>query len=259
MIVDDGSTDGTGQMIKNLGIPVTYYWQENGGDAAARNKLIELAKGKYISFLDSDDLLVPDAIERLVKVMEDENGQVIVYGSYYRIDKDGKICGINKRRLHSGFITKQLFKTIFVFTCGSLLPANILKESPAFDTSLRICSDYDLWLRLSMKYKFIALPEPTFKRRRHETNLSQASLESCMIEYEVVKRFYENTGKKIISNLTASHILSRKQCRAGCFAIKEGKYGKAYELLRQSFIKYPNLKSLIYLMKAKISKNMTKV
>ena len=66
-----------------------------------------------------------------------------------------------------------------------MFPTKMLRESPAFDTSLNICSDYDLWLRLSTKYKFIALKEPTFKRRRHETNLSVASMENCMIEYHV--------------------------------------------------------------------------
>jgi glycosyltransferase involved in cell wall biosynthesis len=178
VIVDDGSTDGTEDMIKELDFPVTYYWQQNRGDAAARNKLIELAKGKYISFIDSDDLLIPNAIERMVRTIEAENSDVIVYGSYFRINEHGKIYGKCKRKLYSGSITKHLFATILVHACGSMFPAKILRESPAFDTSLNICSDYDLWLRLSMNHRFIALPDPTFKRRRHSSNLSKASLEN---------------------------------------------------------------------------------
>jgi glycosyltransferase involved in cell wall biosynthesis len=254
VVVDDGSTDETEKMIKELGIPVTYFWQENMGDAAARNKLIELAKGKYISFIDSDDLLMPDTIERLVKVAESENGNAIVYGSYFRIDKDGRIDGRCKRRLYSGDITEQLFKTIFVHACGSMFPAKILRESPAFDTSLHICSDYDLWLRLSTKYKFIALNEPTFKRRRHETNLSKASMENCMIEYQVINRFYENGGREFISPSVASTALSRKQRRAGRYALREGMYERAIELLSGSYKRKRNLKSLIYLIKAKYNK-----
>jgi glycosyltransferase involved in cell wall biosynthesis len=258
VIVDDGSTDGTEQMIKELGIPVTYHWQENSGDASSRNKLIELARGKYISFIDSDDLLLPDTLERLVKVMEQENGQAVVYGSYYRIDKDGEIYGKCKRILYSGNITKHLFKTIFVHACGSMFPAKMLRESPAFDTSLHICSDYDLWLRLSTKYKFVGLPEPTFKRRRHETNLSKASMENCMIEYHVCKRFYDNDGKEYISPIAAKLILGKRLCRAGRYAIKDGMYEKAYELLRESFRNRPNAKSFFYLTKAKILKGLIK-
>jgi len=259
VIVDDGSTDGTEDMIKELDFPVTYYWQQNSGDAAARNKLIELAKGEYISFIDSDDLLMPDAIERLVRIMEAENGDIIAYGSYFRIDEYGKIYGRCKRRLYSGNITKYLFKTILVHACGSMFPTKILRESPAFDKSLHICSDYDLWLRLSMKYRFIALPDPTFKRRRHSTNLSKASLENCLIEFQVVNRFYHNIGgKRLIPKAIAAKVLSKKKCRAGRYAIKEGLYDQACELLGQSFQQYPNLKSFIYLVKATATKRIVK-
>jgi len=257
VVVDDGSTDGTEEMLKELDIPVTYYWQQNSGDAAARNKLIELARGKYISFIDSDDLLMPDAIEKMVKIMEAENGEVIVYGSYYRIDDNGKIYGRCKRRLYSGIITRHLFETILVHACGSMFPTRILKESPAFDISLNICSDYDLWLRLSMKHRFIALPEPTFKRRRHSTNLSKASLENCLIEFQVVNRFYhDNGGKELIPKNVAAKVLSRKKCRAGRYAVKEGLYDQACKLLGESFQEYPNLKSVIYLARAKIVRRL---
>lgn len=254
IVVDDGSTDGTEDMLKELDVPVTYYWQQNSGDAAARNKLIELAQGKYISFIDSDDLLMPDAIERMVKIMEAENEDVIVYGSYFRIDKKGKIYGRCKRRLYSGIITRHLFETILVHACGSMFPTRILRESPAFDNSLNICSDYDLWLRLSMKYRFIALPEPTFKRRRHSSNLSKASLENCLIEFQVVNRFYnDNGGKQLIPKTVATKVLSRKKCRAGRYAVKEGLYDQACKLLVESFQEHPNLKSAIYLARAKIA------
>jgi len=258
IVVDDGSTDGTEDILKGLNVPVRYYWQENSGDAAARNKLIELAQGQYISFIDSDDLLMPNAIEKMVEVMEAEGGDVIVYGSYFRIDKDGKIYGRCKRRLYSGSITQHLFETILVHACGSLFPTRILRESPAFDTSLRICSDYELWLRLSMKYRFIALPYPTFKRRRHSSNLSKASLENSLIELQVVDQFYNNNGgKQLIPKAIASKVLSRKKCRAGRYAAREGLYDQACKLLIQSFQEHPNLKSLIYLARAKTVKRMT--
>lgn len=255
VIVDDGSTDGTDEMIKDLGFPVTYYWQPNSGDAAARNKLIELARGRYISFIDSDDLLLPDAIERMVQIMEAETEDVIVYGSYFRIDENGNVYGRCKRRLYSGTITKNLFKTILVHACGSMFPTKLLKDSPAFDSSLRICSDYDLWLRLSMNYKFIALGYPTFKRRRHPTNLSKACFENCLIEFQVVNRFYyESGGRQFIPEATAAKVFSRKMFRAGRYAAREGLYDKACELFGRSFQYRPNIKSLMYWTKAAIGK-----
>jgi glycosyltransferase involved in cell wall biosynthesis len=251
VIVDDGSNDGTEDMLKQLGFPVTYHWQENGGDAAARNKLIELARGQYISFIDSDDLLLPDAIEKLVRIMQTEDEDVIAYGSYLRIDQNGKVYGRCKRKLYSGNITKYLFQTVFVHSCGSMFPKKILKDSTVFDTSLKVCSDYDFWLRLSMKYRFVALPEPTFKRRRHINNLSTASFENYLTEFQVLERFYyEKGGNKIIPQKTAMKILSKEGCRTGRYAIREGLYDQASQLLGQSFRRHPNLKSLIHWTKA---------
>ncbi len=258
IIVDDGSTDGTEEMIKNYDFPIIYQWQSNRGDAFSRNKLIDLANGKYISFVDSDDLLVPDALERMIQVMDKEKETVIVYGAYYRTDEKGKICGRCKRKLYSGNITKYLFQTILVHVTGSMFPAQILKESPRFDSSLHVCSDYALWLYLSTKYKFIALPDPTYLRRRHSTNLSKNTFENCLTEYQVVNRFYnEMGGRDYIPEKIAKKVLSKKKYRAGRYALKEGLYEKAYELLGQSFLKKPNLKSLMYLVKAKILKSMT--
>lgn len=252
VIVDDGSTDGTEEMLKELGIPLTYYRQENNGDAAARNKLVTLAKGKYISFIDSDDLLMPDAIERMVKVIESENEEAIVYGSYLRIDENGKVFGKCKRKLYSGNITTELFQTILVHSCGSMFPKKLLSNSPRFDTSLKVCSDYDLWLRLSLKCRFIAIYEPTFKRRRHANNLSGATFENCFTEFKVLEQFYyEKGGKKIVPAKIARKVFSKETRRTGHCALREGLYDQACQLLWQSLQQHPNLKSLTLWIRAK--------
>ena len=257
VIVDDGSTDGTEEMIKNLDYPTTYHWQQNAGDAAARNKLIKLAKGDYISFIDSDDLLMPDAIERMVHAMQAETEDVVVYGSYYRIDQAGNVYGKCKRKLRSGNITKHLFETILVHACGSIFPKKILKAASPFDTSLKVCSDYDLWLCLSLNYRFIALDHPTFKRRRHPTNLSVPSFENGLTEFQVLKRFYyEKGGKEVIPEKTAMKVFSKEGRRAGRCATREGLHDQACQLLSQSFRQHPNLKSLVSWIRAMIVKRL---
>ena len=253
VVVDDGSTDGTEDMLKQLGIDVVYHWQENSGDAAARNKLIELAKGEYISFIDSDDLLMPDSIERLVRAMETKDEDVVAYGSYYRIDQDSRVYGKCKRKLRSGRITKYLFQTILVHCCGSMFPKRIFEQFGGFDTSLRVCSDYDMWLRLSKKYDFIALSEPTFKRRRHIGNLSTGNYGSCLIEYNVLKRFYQKKdGKNFIQERIAKKVLSKAANRAGRLAIKEAEYEQAKKLIFESLRWRFNIKAIVNLVKVVI-------
>lgn len=251
VLVDDGSTDGTAEMIKNTGLPVRYYWQENSGEAVARNKMIKLAQGEFITFVDSDDLLMPDAVERMMKVMEAEGGEVIVYGPYQRIDQHGNIYGRYKRKQHSGYITKYLFKNIFVYSCGSMFPKRVLETERGFNTSLPVCSDYDFWLRLSLKYRFVALSKPTFKRRRHTGNISALSTENRLLELKVLERFYyEKGGDKVVPKRMAMQRLSREEYRVAIAALGEGKLQVAREYLKKSFRHHPNLKSLIMMLPA---------
>lgn len=88
LIVDDGSTDNTYAMIKRLlchtnELVVKYIFQKNGGVSSARNRGINIASGQFISFLDSDDILLPRKISSQVKMMKKENAD-ICYGNYYR-------------------------------------------------------------------------------------------------------------------------------------------------------------------------------
>ena len=255
VVVDDGSTDGTGDMIKDAGYDVRYHRQENQGEPATCNRLIQLAKGPYISFIHSDDLLVPDAIERMVSAVEAEPENVVVYGNYLIIDEDGNLCGRSKRKLYSGYITKYLFEDIIVHPNGSMFPKKALEEAGGFDATLRACYDYKLELQISLKYRFIALSEPTFQRRRHSMNTSRDSFANHKAELDMLTDFYyHGGGKEVIPRRMAMKRLSRESYRAGRWAIKEGLYEQARQLFRRSWQEYPNLKSLIHWTRAVIAK-----
>jgi glycosyltransferase involved in cell wall biosynthesis len=252
VIVDDGSTDGTKEMLENNGYKVRYFRQKNSGDASARNRLIQEAQGNYITFLDSDDLLFPDSLERLVTEMRGRD-DLIVYGPYVAINEFGDLVYRKKKKLYNGKITANLFENILIHSCGSLFPRKVLIESGGFNTNFRVCSDYDLWLRLSLKYDFAALGEPVFKRRRHKGNLSQPSFSNRITEYEVLNKFYyEAGGKKIIPFKAAMKRLSREQYRAAKSAIREQKYQTGCDLLKKSLKMHFNFKTLIWLIIAKL-------
>ena len=251
VIVDDGSTDGTKQMLEENGYNVRYYWQENRGDAASRNKLIELAQGKYISFLDSDDLLYPDALARMTAAIPENRDDVIIYGPYTAINEFGVEQYRRKKTLYSGRITRYLFENILIHSCGSLIPKKILEQAGGFDVSYPVCSDYDLWLRLSLKYDFIAVEQPVFKRRRHGGNLSRPSFRNRKIEFELLEKFYyESGGKEHVPHKAAIRRLSKEQYRAAKSAFRELKNKAALDLLKSSLQKYFNVKVFFWMIMA---------
>ena len=251
VIVDDGSTDGTEEMMKSIGRPVRYYWVDHIGQYAARNKLIELAHGKYITFVDSDDLLFPDTIERLIKAIEKHGPDVIAYGAHVGLDKKGGFVKRKLRPLPSGNITAELFEFIYVHSCGMICAKKLYEEVGGFDASLKCCAFYKLLLKLSVKYKFIPVEGPTFKRRRHKDNVSVRSFANRNTEFDVLEDFYFNGGgKELIPHSQAMKRLSQEGYRAGRCAIKEGMYEQARRLLSQSFRRHPNIKSLVHWSRA---------
>lgn len=166
VIVDDGSTDGTEDMLEDADYDVRYCWVDHIGQAAARNKLIELAHGQYIAFLDSDDLLFPDAVQKLIDVMDSYGPEVIAYGSHIGVDENGNHIHTKQRKLPSGNTVTELFEYIHVHSCGTVCAKRIYEREGGFDTSLRRCAVYKFLLNLSLKYKFIPVDGPTYKRRR---------------------------------------------------------------------------------------------
>jgi len=251
VIVDDGSTDGTEDMLKDAGYDVRYCWAEHIGQAAARNKLIELAQGEYITFLDSDDLLFPNAVQKLMDVIDSYSSEVVAYGSHIGIDENGKRLRTKQRRLPSGNIVINLFEYIYVHSCGTMCAKRIYEREGGFDTSLKRCAVYKFLLGLSLKYQFFPVVGSIYKRRRHKENLADHSFEGRKIELDVLEDFYFSSGaRKVIPRHRAMRRLSKEAYRAGRSAIREGLLEESCKLFSQSFQRHPNVKSLIHWARA---------
>ncbi len=247
IIVDDGSTDGTKEFINTLDYPVQYFWKENGGDASARNEIIEKTNSKYITFIDSDDLLFEDTVENLYNAIKDAGGEACAYGQYIGIDENGiELKTKGKLKVYpSGTITNDLFQHIFVHSCGSMFPTKALKDLGGFDKSIKVCSDYKMWLYLSVKYNFIPVSSPTFKRRRHAGNLSAANYAKKNLGIDVLNEFYESVGKDLLNKEDVNKRFAIEYYRAGKLAKKERLMKEAKIAFKKSLSYKFNLKCFI--------------
>lgn len=195
IVVDDGSKDNTRQLVTEKYPQIRYIYKENGGDASAKNLAAREAEGKYIVFNDSDDLFLPDAVERLYNAMIEAEKQYgkesVAYGTYEGIDENSVRYPAKSKVavLPSGEIIEALLKNVLVCSTGVLLPLKSFLADGGYDESLRCMHDWKLSLELSLKMPFAAVQEPVFLRRRHSSNLSAASYKGCKTALEVFEKF----------------------------------------------------------------------
>ncbi len=190
IVVDDGSTDNTAQIMAERYPQIKYIRKENGGDASAKNRAAAAAAGEYIVFNDSDDVFLPDAVARLYETVKGKTN-ACSYGGYITIDKDGNRLPTKSKvaTLPSGRITETLIRHIVVNNCGTLLPLHAYRAAQGFDEKLKNSYDYKLMLTLSAAMDFYAVEEPVFLRRRHGNNLSAASYDKLKNVLEILTGF----------------------------------------------------------------------
>ena len=190
IVVDDGSVDGTGEMVKSEFPQVRYIYQENAGDAAAKNTAAFAANGEYIVFNDSDDLFYPDGVERLYQAIAGKPG-ACSYGGYTAIDKDGNILPTKKKMpvLPGGDIIEPLLKQILVYNCGFLMPVELFCSCGGYQTGQKGYYDYKLALDIAAEHEIYAVQEPVFFRRRHDSNISAHTYDKIMVGFNVFDNF----------------------------------------------------------------------
>ncbi len=172
IVVDDGSTDNTKEVISKYNEKIRYFYQENKGVSAARNYAISNAKGEYVAFLDDDDIWLQNKLEKQIDVLDKNPDLGFVCSDTYVIDGSGKIINLWKRGIHNHETFESLYEADFTFTLTVVARRRCLEEVGFFDETLSISQDYDLWLRLAKKYAFKHIGSPLAKYRLHAKNVS---------------------------------------------------------------------------------------
>ena len=175
IVVDDGSDDGTREMIQREfpGL-LTYLYQENQGVSRARNRGLKLAQGEFVAFLDSDDLWLPRKLERQMAFMQSHPKAQICYTDEIWIRRGVRVNPKKKHAKYSGWIYPRCLPLCIISPSSALMRRGLLEEVGGFDEELPVCEDYDLWLRISARHPIHFLPEKLIvKRGGHQDQLSR--------------------------------------------------------------------------------------
>lgn len=151
VVVDDGSTDATAQVVAGYGDKVRYLYQENQGLPAARNRGVASSTGDYLTFLDADDLLLPNKLARQVAALEAEPRLGLVASGYQCIDENGWVLG--DQRPWNGRPTIDPMTVLIgglTVVHAVLLRRFWFDRVGGFDPSFRYSEDMDLWYRLCL-------------------------------------------------------------------------------------------------------------
>lgn len=173
IVVDDGSTDDTAELVESRFPGVRLLRQENRGVSAARNRGIEASRGEWIALLDSDDEWRPRKLERQLSALEAQPDLRICHTDEIWIRQGRRVNPRQIHAKHGGWIFEHCLPLCAMSPSSIVIHRSIFAAVGMFNEALPACEDYDLWLRICSRYPVLYLDEPlVVKYGGHEDQLS---------------------------------------------------------------------------------------
>ena len=224
IIIDDGSTDNSINIIKRLSEKyenVQTIFQKNKGLNKTNNVAIKKAKGKYIMRLDADDILEPKAIEKMVKVLDENNSIGLVFPDYYLMDENGFKFSAHKRY---NFDTDVLLFDRPAHGACTMIRISFLKAVNGYDEDFTCQDGYEIWLKFITHYQVKNINIPLFYYRQHSSNLTKneskilstraainkKSIKSKSINIESILILPIRNDKKYLTEIEGESIIEKK-------------------------------------------------
>ena len=176
LVVDDGSTDGTDQVIESLiSDGIRCIRQEHSGVSAARNRGIRAARNDWIAFLDSDDYWHKQKLQQQFEALEANPEYLAVHTDEIWIRSGVRVNPRKHHQKRSGWMFHHCLRLCLISPSSILLHRSLLDESGLFDESFPVCEDYELWLRITARRPVFFVPEQlVVKRGGHADQLSRS-------------------------------------------------------------------------------------
>ncbi len=273
IVINDGSTDRTAEICRQIKGPVRVIDQTNAGVCVARNHGIREAKGEYIALVDHDDFWMPGKLQGQMAAFENAPQVDVVFTRFVRWhpdSKDGKHPqpsefaaqalpqGIDAK--FSGWIYHQMLLDSWILTSTALARLSVVRACGGFDESLPYGEDWDFWLRISRKSQFIKLNEATTLYRQHPTQgsrvLRNVDYRSLVLEAAVKKWGLQSPDGQSLSSKVFRRQLATYSAFYGLDHLKSGQ-ASSRPLAAQAFLKAWRIdptywKSLAYWLSMKL-------
>jgi len=244
IIVDDGSTDDTKEVLKETkDSRFQYVRQENTGPSAARNKGARLARGKYLAFLDSDDLWLPEKLATQKEFFLQNPSFRICQTEEIWMRKGKRIYPKKKHKKEAGHIFERALELCLVSPSAVAMEKELFWSVGGFDENLPAAEDYDLWLRILCKHPIGLVKEPLVIKRAGEWN--QLSFTTEAIDRYRIKALLKILQSGILDREQYSLALTEVKKKSAIFIMGCEKRGKIQEaaVLREQILSLEHSKN----------------
>jgi glycosyltransferase involved in cell wall biosynthesis len=175
IVVDDGSTDGTSEHLAQYGANIRHVSRPRSGVAAARNYGVGIARGRYVAFLDSDDLWMGKKLAIQMAFVEQYPEVQICQTEEIWLRRGVRVNPKAKHVKPSGDIFRRSLDLCLVSPSAVMMTKQLFNQFGGFDESFPVCEDYDLWLRIGVDHLVPLIPMPlVVKRGGHRDQLSHS-------------------------------------------------------------------------------------
>jgi len=202
IVIDDGSNDGTYDLIKRNFPQVSLQYQENKGVSNARNIGIKLAKSKWIAFLDSDDEWLPKKVEEQINLLKTNFSFKICHTDEVWIRNQVRVNPMKKHRKYGGDIYNKCLPLCVISPSSIIIHKDIFNDVGLFDEELPVCEDYDMWLRICSKYSVLFLDQKLInKYGGHDDQLSKKYWGMDRFRLIALEKMIDNPNLKSIDRM----------------------------------------------------------
>ena len=211
IVVDDGSSDGTKDWVLERFPNVRYIYQDNFGVSSARNTGIKEAKGSWIAFLDSDDEWMPNKLEQQKRVINSSQEAWLCHTNEIWIRNGVRVNQMKKHQKYGGDVFENCLDICRISPSSVLIKKEVFEMVGLFDESLKVCEDYDLWLRITAILPVIFLDQLLIiKYGGHADQLSR--VDSGIEKYRIqsLEKILSSSSLSIFqSKIAISHLIKK--------------------------------------------------
>lgn len=191
IVVNDGSPDDTADLVRPLAEAgrLHYVEQPNAGVGAARNRGLALVTGEFVSFLDDDDLWLPDSVECLAAALRAQPDAVMAYGDARRLEADGQTRPQRLEQRPAGDAHRAFRRRNWLSSPGqALMRTRAVLAIGGFDPQIWGSDDWDCYIRLARRGDFVYRQRPILDYRIHLTNASRRAVVHARNHLKVVRK-----------------------------------------------------------------------